>query len=70
MALLLLNVNHVYYTTKVLKPGWCMKVFDEKFEESLNRLKEKIFPASSVLIIPHDFPDPDSMGQQWGHSFY
>jgi nanoRNase/pAp phosphatase (c-di-AMP/oligoRNAs hydrolase) len=36
------------------------------FEQSLQRFKDKILPASSVLIVPHDFPDPDSIGAAMG----
>lgn len=38
----------------------------EIYRQSLERLKNKILPADSVLIIPHDFPDPDSIGAAVG----
>ncbi len=36
------------------------------YKESLEKLKKSLLPAESVVIIPHDFPDPDSLGAAVG----
>jgi nanoRNase/pAp phosphatase (c-di-AMP/oligoRNAs hydrolase) len=43
-----------------------MKLVNSTIRESLNRVKKKLLPAESILIIPHNFPDPDSIGSAMG----
>ena len=39
---------------------------DKIYVETLERLKSKVLPSESILLIPHDFPDPDSIGAALG----
>ncbi len=43
-----------------------MNKIDTIYQQSLERFKDKVLPCDSVLIIPHDFPDPDSLGSAVG----
>ena len=43
-----------------------MKLIKTPIKDSLARVKAKLLPAESVLIIPHNFPDPDSIGASLG----
>ena len=43
-----------------------MNKISDKYYQSLDAVKRKILPAKSVLVVPHDFPDPDSIGGALG----
>lgn len=36
------------------------------YVESYNRFIEHVLPADSIVVIPHDFPDPDALGAAAG----
>jgi nanoRNase/pAp phosphatase (c-di-AMP/oligoRNAs hydrolase) len=38
------------------------------FAEKIEKLKNHIIPASSVLILTHDYPDPDCLASAFGIS--
>ena len=37
-----------------------------RYHDSYQRFVDHIFPAQSVVIIPHDYPDPDALGAAAG----
>ncbi len=65
MVLLLESVI-MYISDQFFDAGFEMKLIDKKYEMAYARVKAIISEASSVLIVPHDFPDPDSIGAAVG----
>ncbi|MDG5816714.1 DHH family phosphoesterase [Chitinispirillales bacterium ANBcel5] len=41
---------------------------DEEFKVKIEELKKKILPASTALILTHDYPDPDCLASAFGLS--
>ncbi len=44
------------------------KRVQDDFNEKLEAFRSHIFPASTVLILTHDFPDPDCLASAFGIS--
>ncbi len=44
------------------------RVRTDTFDEKVQEFKARILPASTVLILTHDFPDPDCLAAAFGIS--
>lgn len=44
------------------------KNHSDDFEEKIEELRKHIIPASSVLVLTHDYPDPDCLASAFGIS--
>jgi len=61
--------NEVSWQNKMTDVGEAVKKYSTNdFSEKLEEFKSHIIPASSVLILTHDFPDPDCLASAFGIS--